>query len=78
MSLLYKFMYNQNRVIFPYSITCTRICILEMATGRASRGPGLKIQARGLYGPNDFLFRSPLCIVRWPLGSNTCGCVLNK
>ena len=24
---------------------------LEMATGRAARGPGLKIQARGPYGP---------------------------
>ena len=21
-------------------------------------------------GPNDFLFKIPLCIVRWPLGSN--------
>ena len=24
---------------------------LEIATGRATRGPGLKIQARGPYGP---------------------------
>ena len=37
---------------------------------RAGPGPGLKIQARGPYGPNDFLFKIPLCIVRWPLGNN--------
>ena len=48
-----------------------------MARLGPARGPGLKIQARGHYGPkraengpNDFLFKIPLCIVRWPLGSN--------
>ena len=35
---------------------------------RAGPGPGLKIAGlTGRNGPNDFLFKIPLCIVRWPL-----------
>ena len=52
-----------------------------MATGRAARGlgrpwagpenPGPRaLRAKtGLMNSNDFLFKGPLCIVRWQLGS---------
>ena len=46
---------------------------LGPARGPKRAGPGPKIQALGPYGPkraNDFLFKIPLCIVRWPLDSN--------
>ena len=44
--------------------------LLYSTCTRDGNGPGLKIQARGPYGPYDFSFKSPLCNVRWPLGSN--------
>ena len=63
-----------------------------MATGRAVRGPGRAgpenpgpRALRAETGLMIFLFKSPLCIMRWPLGSNmgitvcnvvTCKCVV--
>ena len=45
-------------ILSAYSISpkaCVKYSDVEMATGRAARGPGLKIQARGPHGPKRAL-----------------------